>query len=68
MFESQPGKLSLFVIDVRISHIGRNVIIYCILIYCLPQYYQLKYGFHAVLADWQLAKLRPIFRVNQILS
>ena len=32
------------------------------------QYYQLKYGFHAVLTDKQLAKLRPIFRVNNILS
>ena len=27
------------------------------------QYYQLKHGFKAVLEDWQLAKIRPIFKV-----
>ena len=35
------------------------------------QYYQLKHGFKAVLEDWQLAKIRPIFKVvstNHILQ
>ena len=31
-----------------------------------PQYYQLKHGFHAVLAEWQLAKLRPVFQVDRL--
>ena len=31
-----------------------------------PQYYQLKHGFHAVLAEWQLAKLRPVFRLERL--
>ena len=30
------------------------------------QYYQLKHGFHAVLAEWQLAKLRPVFQVDRL--
>ena len=32
-------------------------------LYPMLQYYQLKYGFKAVLEDWQLAKIRPIFKV-----
>ena len=30
------------------------------------QYYQLKHGFHAVLEDWQLARLRPVFRCDPL--
>ena len=30
------------------------------------QYYQLKHGFHAVLEDWQLARLRPVFRMDRL--
>ena len=30
------------------------------------QYYQLKHGFHAVLEEWQLARLRPVFRMERL--
>ena len=30
------------------------------------QYYQLKHGFQAVLEDWQLARLRPVFRCDTL--
>ena len=30
------------------------------------KYYQLKHGFHAVLEDWQLARLRPVFRLERL--
>ena len=34
--------------------------------YMSAQYYQLKHGFHAVLAEWQLARLRPVFRLERL--
>ena len=52
--------MCLFLFDGKIATNDSQIFIFKF------QYFKLKYGFHPILADWQLDKLKLIFKIENL--